>query len=97
MVCMVHLPDDTNWGRIWRSAINAGLLRLPPYPQRDSSDFVITDGFSAVFEVAEAGRYLIAGAENPDSYSSADDKLFLAVLAVFRPYIREPFCRWRKP
>jgi len=78
------LPDTAEWAGRWRSAVKAGLLRLPPYSARDSAAFLVMDGFSAVIEWFDGSRYGVSGADNPDSYCSRDDRQFIAVLTAIR-------------
>jgi hypothetical protein len=81
-VRILALPDTTDWARRWRTAVGAGLLHLPPYPARDTTDFLVNDGYSAVIEWFDGAHYGVSGAANPTSYCSRDDERLLAVLSA---------------
>lgn len=90
-VPITDLPDTAEWSGRWRRAVAAGLLRLPPYPARDSVDFVVLDGFGAVIEWFDGSRYGVSGADNPYTYCSPDDRQFMVVLAAILDH------RWGTP
>ena len=91
-VSVAHLPDrgqevrfradtsSTPAAARWQNALDAGLRTLPLIPGARPGDMVTTDGFGAVLEWWEAGRYRAATADHPDVYCTTNDRRAVAVI-----------------
>jgi hypothetical protein len=81
-----RVPADSA-AKLWRAAVDAGLLRLPTEPQRPPSDLFVSDGYSVLIEWADSERTGSSAAAHPDVFCSPDDQRVLAVLrALMNPY-----------
>jgi hypothetical protein len=82
----------------WSAGVRAGLLSLPPFPDRGVTNKVINDGYSAVLEWWNAGAYGVSGADNPDAFCSPDDRRILRVLgAILGPLTGRASCDIHAP
>jgi hypothetical protein len=74
------LPDSIDWSVRVAAALRAGLLSLQPTPRDSTSQFMVGDGRSFLVEWRVAGVYGAAGADNPQTFCTADDEQLLRVL-----------------
>jgi len=74
--------EDSVWTRRWTPAIADSFAALPATPRHPPDAPLVTDGWSVVIEFADGRTYHIAGAGNPQSYCSADDRRMLRVVAA---------------
>ena len=72
---------DSVWRRRWTRTIADSFAALPQTPRRPDPWLFVDDGWGVVIEAAEGKHYHIAGADNPQSFCSADDQRMLRVIA----------------
>jgi hypothetical protein len=75
----LRVPADST-EKLWRAAVDAGLLALPIEPQRLPSTLLVDDGYSVLIEWADSTRTGVTAAAHPDVFCSADDERILAVV-----------------